>query len=305
MLTRRLISAAVIISVMIALVTLDHWLGRPSVFGRPGIIISLVTIFACVVAAGELVDMWRRGGAASAGMVPTLLGVIVMASGSCLPMFFFGQFQAGWPLGMFGGSAVGITAALVIIAVTGLLENQTGSGARTDGIARGMLAAAYMYPLVAFLAPHRLLHDHNGSGLCALLLILATTKMSDACAFAFGKTLGRTRMAPRLSPNKTVEGGVGGMLGGVGGAMIVFWCVAPSVAGPGFGQSVWWIVGYGIVVSLAGVAGDLFESLLKRDSGCKDSSAWLPGLGGVMDIVDSLVFAAPVSWLYWLVTGAL
>ena len=57
---------------------------------------------------------------------------------------------------------------------------------------------------------------------------------------------------------------------------------------------------YGILVTLAGMFGDLAESLLKRDSGTKDSSTWLPGLGGILDVIDSLVFAAPVSFLLWI-----
>jgi phosphatidate cytidylyltransferase len=237
-------------------------------------------------------------------MTPTLIGVAAMAIGSCMPMFF-PRDPGTCPLGMFGGAASGLVAAVVLLAVVGLMEHRASSGARTDGIARGVLAAAYMFPLIAFLAPHRLLHDHNGSGLCALILILATSKMSDAWAYGFGKLLGRTKMAPLLSPNKTIEGGLGGLLGGVVGALIVFWLVAPYVAGTDFSQGFLWIVGYGVIVSLAGVAGDLFESLLKRDSGCKDSSGWFPGLGGILDIVDSIVFAAPASWLYWVVTGAI
>ena len=63
----------------------------------------------------------------------------------------------------------------------------------------------------------------------------------------------------------------------------------------------WWFLVYGIAVTLAGMIGDLAESLLKRDAQIKDSSSWLPGLGGVLDVIDSLVFAAPVSFVIWLI----
>ena len=63
----------------------------------------------------------------------------------------------------------------------------------------------------------------------------------------------------------------------------------------------WWFLVYGLMVTLAGMVGDLAESLLKRDAQIKDSSSWLPGLGGVLDVIDSLVFAAPVSFVIWLI----
>ena len=289
---------------MVTLVIFDHWMGRPDVWSWPGVIIGLVTTAACVISAGELVDMWRRGGSNNLPMVATMIGTALMALSSCMPMFFPRE-PGTCPLGMFGGAVAGFAGALVLIALFVLATNSASSKDRTDGIARAILAVAYLFPLIAFLPPHRLLHGHNGSGLCALLLILTTVKMSDACAYFFGKLLGRTRLAPRLSPNKTVEGGFGGLIGAVIGALIVFWAIAPWVAGPQFSQSPVWIVGYALVVAVAGLIGDLFESLLKRDAACKDSSAWLPGLGGVLDVVDSIIFAAPASWLYWVATGAI
>jgi phosphatidate cytidylyltransferase len=303
-LSRRLISAAVIISVMVSLVVLDHWLGRPTVWGAPGLVISLVTALACVVAGGELVQLWQRGGCPSVRLPATLAGVICMSVGACWPVLrplFPGLPADG--LGLFGGTVCGLFVALVVLAL--LTMRETGSGAaRTDGLARSALAVCWLLLLVGFLAPHRLLHEHNGSGACAVLAILVTVKMSDAWAYFFGKLWGRTKMAPELSPNKTVEGGLGSVLGAVFGALIVFWLVAPYVAGDRFAQSFAWIIGYGVTLAVAGMIGDLFESMLKRDSGCKDSSAWFPGLGGVMDIIDSIAFAAPASWLYWVLTGA-
>lgn len=304
MLSRRLISAAVIISVMVTLFVIDHWLGRPGVWGAPGLVIGLVTSLACVVSAGELVSLWQRGGSSTVRLPATLAGVVCVSIGACWPLVR--PLFRGLPpdqLGLFGGTACGLFVALTVLALLTMRENGSGA-ARTDGLARGALAVLWLALLVGMHAPHRLLHGHNGSGVCAVLAILVTVKMSDAWAYFFGKAWGKTRMAPELSPNKTVEGGLGGVLGAVFGAGIVFWIIAPHVAGERFAQSIAWVVGYGVTLALAGMIGDLFESLLKRDSGCKDSSAWLPGLGGVMDIMDSIAFAAPASWLYWVLTGA-
>ncbi len=108
-------------------------------------------------------------------------------------------------------------------------------------------------------------------------------------------------MAPRLSPGKTIEGAIGGLAASCLGAWIALDWLVPGDAptsrrtpGPSWG----WIV-YGLLVGAAGMLGDLAESLLKRDAGVKDSSTWMPGFGGVLDILDSMLLAAPVAWLYW------
>ena len=129
-----------------------------------------------------------------------------------------------------------------------------------------------------------------------------TVKVSDAMAYAVGKICGRHKLAPELSPGKTIEGLIGGLMGGCLGAFIVFWVVAPRMTGADCAASWWMIVLFGLVVTIVGIVGDLSESLLKRDGGVKNSSRWLPGLGGVMDIVDSLLPAGPVVFAFW-VTG--
>jgi phosphatidate cytidylyltransferase len=80
----------------------------------------------------------------------------------------------------------------------------------------------------------------------------------------------------------------------------VFAVFVPRLFGFATPKVSWWVAcAYGLSLALAGIAGDLAESLLKRDLGRKDSSGWLPGLGGVLDVVDSVLFAAPVGFLWW------
>ena len=133
-----------------------------------------------------------------------------------------------------------------------------------------------------------------------IVTMLTTVKMSDAAAYFAGKSFGTIKLAPALSPGKTIQGSLGGLLGGCLGAGLIVWFISPVLLGVELGKPWWWVFLYGILVTLAGMFGDLAESLLKRDSGTKDSSTWLPGLGGILDVVDSLVFAAPVSFLLWI-----
>lgn len=123
--------------------------------------------------------------------------------------------------------------------------------------------------------------------------VLATTKMGDVCAYFVGKGIGRHYCAPELSPKKTWEGGLGGVLGSMATS-----CVFSLFLQPSF--NIYEALGLGAVVGVFAILGDLAESLIKRDAGIKDSNT-LPGLGGALDIVDSLLFTFPVVYLYFAV----
>jgi phosphatidate cytidylyltransferase len=125
------------------------------------------------------------------------------------------------------------------------------------------------------------------AGLAWALTVIVATWIGDSTAFLVGRSLGRARLAPQISPGKTVEGAVGGLFGSsaVGGVAFVL-----------FGLGPWWIgVIGGCIIGIAGQIGDLCESFLKRQAGVKDSGALLPGHGGILDRVDALFFAFPVS----------
>ena len=122
-----------------------------------------------------------------------------------------------------------------------------------------------------------------------MAVIISCVVVSDVSAYAVGSQLGRHKLAPRISPSKTWEGLVGSMVfAGIGGIIFtVFLLGAP-----------WWVgLILGVLLSLGGTLGDLVESLIKRDAGIKDMSNFLPGHGGVMDRLDSMLVAVPVGWL--------
>jgi phosphatidate cytidylyltransferase len=124
----------------------------------------------------------------------------------------------------------------------------------------------------------------------ALLLLLVTIMVSDTAQYYGGRLAGRRLLAPAVSPKKTTEGAVAGFMAGIA-AMVV--------------AGAWWLPGasalfllvLGAAVVVLGMAGDLFESMLKRGAGMKDSSGLIPGHGGVLDRLDSLLFAAPVYYV--------
>ncbi len=122
-----------------------------------------------------------------------------------------------------------------------------------------------------------------------ILFFLIVIWCNDSLAYVFGRAFGRHKLCPSISPGKTIEGALGGLLSGVVAAL-VFNALSP-------------LTGYGAVVLLAlitgclGIAGDLFESILKRGAGVKDSGTLLPGHGGILDRIDSLLFSLPVIYI--------
>ena len=132
---------------------------------------------------------------------------------------------------------------------------------------------------------------HGLGGSPATLLLLATVVVSDSGQYYAGRAFGRTRLAPVTSPNKTVEGAVGGVV-----LAAVFLVVAGGRALPGVGLPA--LAALAVAMAGLGIAGDLFESSLKRAAGVKDSAALIPGHGGVLDRIDALLFATPAFYVY-------
>jgi phosphatidate cytidylyltransferase len=128
-------------------------------------------------------------------------------------------------------------------------------------------------------------------GVKALLLPFLTIVISDSAQYYGGRTMGRTPLAPAISPKKTVEGAITGIV-----AAAIVTPILGAWAFPGEPVA-WWIV-LGVILAAIGICGDLFESLLKRSAGVKDASGLIPGHGGMLDRIDSLLFAGPVYYLF-------
>jgi phosphatidate cytidylyltransferase len=139
----------------------------------------------------------------------------------------------------------------------------------------------------------------NGPSLLAFLFL--TVWAGDTLALYFGRTFGRHKLAPTLSPNKTWEGAIGSVLGSVAAAGILLalstYLAQWNSVKLSFADEVWWYwLILAVVVNVAAQFGDLAESALKRSAGVKDSGTLLPGHGGMLDRIDALLLAAPVLW---------
>jgi phosphatidate cytidylyltransferase len=188
----------------------------------------------------------------------------------------------GTSFAMMGAFAVGL---LVLFGWSVFGVSDTAEGGRAA--AYMALGFAYVPFLLSFIGQLR----RFDSGLGWIFLLLVITWFGDTGAYLAGRAFGRTKLLERVSPNKTREGAIGGLLLAIAGACLVKWLALERVS---------WAhaVALGILVDAAGVIGDLFESMLKRSFDVKDTGSILPGHGGILDRIDSLLFAAPVAWCY-------
>lgn len=207
-------------------------------------------------------------------------------------------FLLTWPSCLRTDSPWPLLLIIVIVTLAGgfLLEMARYAGQPTGALNRiaiGVFIVIYLGVLPSFLAQLRFTAEHPT---VSLALAIAVPKGNDIVAFFVGTYLGRHRMTPALSPKKTWEGFCGGMLGGAGVALTLHQLTPAFRHGPSEA------IAFGLAVGLAGVFGDLAESLIKRECLAKDSSHSVPGFGGILDVVDSVLFAAPIAFL-WLSRG--
>ncbi len=182
---------------------------------------------------------------------------------------------------------------IVMVVLTGFFISPTAMRQRLP------LWAAYPFGIlyVVVLLGHFILLRQLPHGIALIFFVLAITWLADTGGFVIGLTLGRHALAPTLSPKKTIEGLFGGILFSVLGALIShFWFL------PFFSLGECAILGMGMAI--IGTLGDLAESAIKRSVSIKDSGTIIPGHGGVLDRVDSLLFTGPVIYYYVLFTGS-
>ena len=190
-----------------------------------------------------------------------------------------------WILGVF--TVAGLLAFLVEMA------EFREAGQSVVRIATALFVIFYLGVLPSFLAQVRFTTPGSPAlGSVALALTIFVPKCCDIGAYFTGRAFGKHKMAPVLSPKKTWEGAAGGIAAAMLAAVLIdrLGPVLPSIASD---------LGFGVVVGTAGMLGDLGESLIKRDCQQKDASHVVPGFGGVLDVVDAVLFAAPVAYLWF------
>jgi phosphatidate cytidylyltransferase len=176
--------------------------------------------------------------------------------------------------------------AVLLLGLGWLAVEVVFLGLTVDRAAARVLAQWYIGMPLGMLAAIESLAGRMGP-----LLLIATIAVSDSAQFYMGRLFGRRLLAPAISPKKTVEGAVGGLV-----LAPVFVALAGPALLPGAGRLSLALLG--VIMVVLGIVGDLFESRLKRIAGVKDSSVIIPGHGGILDRIDALLFATPAFYLY-------
>ena len=214
------------------------------------------------------------------------------AVGYPLPVVVSGAATLLASVAMSGGAVVGTAVALDAVLMTAFvaLAAMALTTWRGDRDALGRVSAAVFPMLYLGLPIGALIAIRAMRGPAGLFLLMLTVMVSDTAQYYSGRLFGRRLLAPVISPKKTIEGAIGGF---------VFGMLLMGVAGHWWLPDVSWPVRsiLGAALVALGIAGDLFESMLKRSAGVKDSSALIPGHGGVLDRIDALLFAAPIYYV--------
>ncbi|MHB8172282.1 MAG: phosphatidate cytidylyltransferase [Thermincolia bacterium] len=256
MLRYRIISAMVGIPIIMAFLWYGQW--------------PLLLMVAVLIIAGQL----ELSNIFKAININISKGISIFGSLFLLLALYF-----QWELGQ-------IIAVLVILII---LRMVIGYPEFTPAGAAGTLLGIFY---VGWMFAHLYLIRQlpQGQGFHFLLLVIVANWSTDTLAYFTGRALGKHKLAPVISPKKTVEGAIGGVLGGII-ATVVFYLVSPQA------ELIHYVV-MGVGIGVLGQLGDLAESVLKRQAGVKDSGNLIPGHGGVLDRFDSILLTAPLAYYY-------
>lgn len=263
-LARRLVSTAVLLPVFVWIVlAAPHWL------------YCAMVVVVAGLAHWEFSGMFERAGFATLRVVGLLGGMAVTASFAV----------AGWHTAVF---------TLVVLGVLGAsLQRPAGEPIAWPRMILPLFAIGYVNWLLGY---GIWLRDLD-RGVEWILLLVWVTWLGETAAYLVGSVLGRHKLAPLVSPKKTVEGAVAQFVVSIAAALAAQFWFMPALQ-PGEAVAV------GALLGVAGQIGDLTESALKRSVGTKDTGQLIPGHGGILDRIDSLLFSAPVLFYYASWTGA-
>ena len=256
---QRWLTAAVALPLLVALVAVGpDW---------------LITILVVVVTTLGLLELARL----LLPEAPVRLRLFLASGGILLPL---GTYWLG-PTGLTGGAVAFLFVSILPFLFYATMDRE---------ILRSLGAMAFAQLYVPFTMSHLLLFLRFPNGRRWIFLVLAVIFAGDTCAFYSGRLWGRHRLAPVLSPKKTIEGAVGGLM-----ASLAMTVLAGKLLNPApFKMGALLLLGLGL--ALVGQVGDLMESMVKRASRVKDAGALLPGHGGMLDRLDSLLFAFPLTY---------
>jgi phosphatidate cytidylyltransferase len=286
MLAWRLFLGTLLILGLIALFCIDAWAGETA---------PVLCGLACLLtvrSTWELVQLLRVRFEPNLPLLTVACLAIVCAN------WTFPLVLSDSPAGRFGPPMLALALAVMSLFVSGMARYRA-PGTTIETLGAELVVLNYVALFVSLTVQLRWI-DAVNLGYLPLTSLLVATKCGDTCAYFTGRLFGTTKLSPLISPGKTRAGAIGAFLGAAAGSAALFtwgtrW-LTNAQPGPWY-----WGALYGFILGVVGLTGDLAESLLKRDVGVKDSAPLLPGFGGVLDLMDSVIFTGPAAYLLWLI----
>lgn len=313
---QRFFYGFIAISAVLCIVVLDWFLATdPASAGALGGLVRRGTLipilFAALIFGGglEMLRLMRSAGLHPHGFIAISMSLVLLLS----PWFSAAGLLGDGPSDTEGLKWQLIWMALAVIA-TAIAQLRRGTTDRAiEDVGATLLAIVYLGLLPSFAIQLRCCESTPaGQGAWLIVAFLTVTKASDIGAYLIGSAIGRHKLLPTVSPGKSIEGALGGVLASVlvaVGLRQIYYFYGPELPN---GSTVliaieqttrifrsldlWQAIVFGVLMSVFGQVGDLFESAIKRAAGKKDSASLVPSFGGLLDLIDSPVFAAPVAW---------
>ena len=297
MLRYRLITGPLLIVLLLGLTWLDVWAAVQE-HAPLGLVLTGMTMVFAALGGVEMARLLEAGAGRPSGPVfalPAALGAAAMTA--CVWMSVgTEELGSGWIVVV---PMLAIVLSLICRACGQTCDNALHWAAAAAlatvwiGGGLGLLLAIYAQWGGSATAVSQ---GNPDAGAWMLLMVVLVTKCADIGGYTAGRLFGRHKLIPWLSPGKTWEGLAGGLVFAGAAAVLLYMTVLPSVGEGNADQWVWAAL-FGALLAIGGLIGDLTVSMLKRHAQCKDSGTLLPGMGGVLDVLDSLLVTGPVAWM--------
>lgn len=281
--------------ILIAGLALLFWLDARAGATAPGLF--ALAVLLAIRGAWEYVDLIGARGIAVV-FRHLAAGAAVVVASNWISVICGSPIWSEFPFSRLGLPFLAYSLVVMLLFGNALRRYQAPGG-NLELLGLELLGVSYLGVLLSATAQLRWVARPE---LCYLPLasVVIVTKCGDTAAYFTGRALGGRKLCPLISPGKTWAGAYGAFAGAALGGWISL-SLAPAWFSSVPPAEWYWSIVYGVVIGALGIVGDLAESLIKRDVGRKDSAPLLPGFGGLLDLLDSVIFVGPAAYLLWLI----